>query len=134
MSHITIILGRLSKDPEPISNGQGCKLSIPINEKWKDKSGESRERVTWYDVSVWGKQAESCMAHLVKGRVVQVVGKMQVDEVEKDGVKRRYWGLRADHVQFIPRDTSGQDAAPEEPSEPSEAPTTGDKLDDSIPF
>lgn len=130
----TIIVGRLSKDPEPIANGKGCKLSIPISEKYQ-KDGQQQERTTWYDVTVWDKQADSCLQHLSKGRVVCVVGKMQADEVERDGVKRRYWGLRADRVQFLPGgDRKDAPAAEPQDDQPSDPPAKGEKIDDDIPF
>ena len=60
--HITLI-GNLGRDPELRYTPAGMAvsdLSMATKESWKDQSGEKQERTTWWKVSVWGKQAESC--------------------------------------------------------------------------
>jgi single-strand DNA-binding protein len=56
-------------------------FSVAVNNSWTDTStGELHEMTTWYRVSVWGKQAETCNQYLSKGRKVLVEGKLNADK------------------------------------------------------
>ena len=106
------IAGNLTADPElkTIGSGQLCKLRVATNEKWKDKaSGEKKEKVTYFDVNVWGNHAGACGQYLSKGQPVYVQGSMECREDEKDGVKRKFWSIRADSVQFLGNRADGPD-------------------------
>lgn len=76
--HTTIVSGRISNDPElKYLQGSGaavCNFTIPVTERWKDRSDQWQERTTWYEVAVWGKRGEWCAEWLRKGSVVTVSG------------------------------------------------------------
>lgn len=97
------IYGTLTRDPEAetLPNGTALtKFSIAVNEKFTT-NGESREKVFYFDVTVWGKQAESVAKYLAKGRHVNVQGRLQQDRWEKDGQKRSKVYIVASDVQFL---------------------------------
>lgn len=101
-----IIMGRLGKDPELKTVGQGtsvARLSIALSEKWVDKNGQKHERVDWLSVVVWGKQAENCAKYLSKGRQALVEGKIQVRSYEdkKTQEKKYVTEIIAQKVTFI---------------------------------
>lgn len=99
-----ILIGNLGRDPETkfLPSGQAvCNFSIAINEKWKDRDGEAKERTEWARIVVFGKQAESCGQYLAKGRQVAVNGRMQTREYEKDGQKHWITEVIADRVEFL---------------------------------
>ncbi|MFQ5401561.1 MAG: single-stranded DNA-binding protein, partial [Anaerolineae bacterium] len=84
MSYQSItIVGNLGRDPEMryLENGQAVtNLNVACNRKWTDKAtGEAREEVTWFRVSVWGRQAEAANQYLQKGRQVLVEGRISPD-------------------------------------------------------
>lgn len=73
-----VVVGKLSRDPELKFAASGtavCKLSIPTDRK----VGEERKTV-WWNVTVFGKAAESAGQNLRKGSVVKVEGVLGVDK------------------------------------------------------
>lgn len=97
------LAGNLVSDPEikTIGGTQLCKLRVATNERWKSKDGSKQEKVTYFDVDVWGNHAAPCAQYLSKGQPVYIQGKMECQETEKDGAKRKFWTVRADSVQFL---------------------------------
>lgn len=119
------ICGNLGRDPEIkyLDGNAVCGFSVAVNETWKNKSGEKQEHTEWFQVDVWGGQAEACAKYLAKGRTVLVVGTLKTREYEgKDGEKRRAQSLRAQRVVFL-------GGGPSEKSMPADA-----EQDESIPF
>ena len=58
-----IIIGNLTRDPElrAIPTGtQVANLGVATNRVWKDKEGNKQESVEYHNVSVFGRQAETC--------------------------------------------------------------------------
>lgn len=99
-----IVGGFLTKDPDirftPKGTAVGT-LSLAINEKYKKQDGDEKEQVTFVDITVWGKQAESCKEHLRKGHPLFVEGRLRLEQWEQDGKKRQRLEVVADRVQFI---------------------------------
>lgn len=111
--HQTIALGRLGNDPELkyMPNGTAvCNFSLAVSEHWTDKAtGEKREKATWYRVSVWGAQAESCNEYLGKGSQVMVVGTVEARGYTNNaGEAAASLELRATSVQFTGGKTSSE--------------------------
>ncbi len=108
-----IITGNLGNDPEMryMSDGQAVtNLSIACNRRWTDRaSGEQQEEVTWFRVSVWGRQAEAVNQYLRKGRQVLVEGRLRPDPdtgaprlwTRNDGSVGASFEVVADRVQFL---------------------------------
>ena len=99
-----LLMGNLTRDPEvkytPKGNAVGD-LSIAINDSYKAQDGTIKETVTYVDIEVWGRQAETCKQYLTKGRAVFVEGQLRLDQWEQEGQKRRKLKVRADRVQFL---------------------------------
>ncbi|MHC4840570.1 MAG: single-stranded DNA-binding protein [Planctomycetota bacterium] len=73
-----IVMGNLTRDPEvrTIPSGQSvCDITLAVNEKFKDK-----ENVTFVDITVWGKQAETLARWKKKGEPLLVEGRLQMDK------------------------------------------------------
>lgn len=108
-----VLQGRLGADPElrylpnqtPV-----CNLSIAVSKRWKDKnSGENKEQTHWFDVAVFGAQADACNQHLAKGQQVTVAGELQQDTWQaQDGSKRSKVKVKAHQVSFGPRPQNSQ--------------------------
>ena len=82
MFQTTILIGNLGKEPEMryTSTGQPVTtLSVATNRRYNDANGQSQNETTWFRVSVWGKQAESCNQYLHKGSRVVVEGRLTPD-------------------------------------------------------
>lgn len=139
-----ILLGNLTRDPEVRYTPKGAavaQLGLALNETWTDDAGNKQERVTFVDVTVFGRQAEACGQYLAKGRQALIDGKLQLDQWDdkETGQKRTKLKVVAERVQFIGGSGKRDDAAPAQssatprhtPPPQPDAPAAGD---DNIPF
>lgn len=97
------LIGNLGKDPElkHTQNGTAVvNLSVATTEK-RIVQGSLEEHTEWHRVTVWGKTAEACAAHLAKGSKVHIEGKLQTREYEKNGEKRYATEIVAWNVLFL---------------------------------
>lgn len=134
-----ILIGRLTEKPEVRFTSGGSPvttLRVASGRTFKTKSGEEREETLFIDVTVWGKQAETCGEYLVKGQRVLVEGRLSMRSWETaDKQKRTTYEINAQEVRFMEKPRGGGAAAGEGKPVPSddEAPLpAGD--DDEIPF
>lgn len=104
-----ILVGNLTKDPEgrvvATSDGRETHVvdfGIATNKK---RGGSSFP--TWWRVTVWGRQAETCQQYLSKGRLVLIEGEMQSDEGNpriwegSDGTPHASFEVTAQTVKFL---------------------------------
>jgi single-strand DNA-binding protein len=100
-----VLVGNLTKDPElrSTSGSSLCKLRIAVNTRRKDETGQWTDKPNYFDVTVWGNQAESCAQYLSKGRPVGIDGRLDWREWEAtDGSgKRQAVQIIAESVQFL---------------------------------
>jgi single-strand DNA-binding protein len=133
-----VLVGNLGRDPELRYTPQGtpvCSFSMATNERRKDKSGEMQDQVTWFRVTLWGRQAEAASQYLTKGRPVYIEGRLRVEEwTDRDGKERHTLEVHGTDMQFI----GGNDApraAAVGASRPADANANAEDLaDDDIPF
>jgi len=110
-----MLMGNLTRDPElKTVNGKSSVLEIglAINRTIKSDNGESREEVTFVDVTVWGRTAENVAKYLKKGSSALVEGRLQFDSWQDKATGQNRSKLRvvADSVQFLssPKDAGGE--------------------------
>lgn len=107
-----IIAGNLGKDPEMRYAPSGdavTSFSVATSNKYTDKSGQKVDETTWFRVSVWGKQAETCNQYLKKGKGVLVEGRLIADKAtgspkiwtRQDGTSGASFEIRAENVRFL---------------------------------
>jgi single-strand DNA-binding protein len=133
-----IIVGNLGRDPEMryTASGQAVtSLNVATNRAYTDSSGQKVKETTWFRVSVWGKQAETCNNYLRKGSKVMVEGRLTADPQtggpriwnRQDGTPGTSFEISATSVQFI--DTRSDGAGEMEEGAPA-----GHGGEDEIPF
>ncbi len=108
-----ILMGNLTRDPELRYNPNGtpvANLSIAVNRKYK-QGDEWKEEVSYFDIVVFGKQAENCGQYLSKGQSVLVDGRLQQRRWESEGQKRSKVEVVAENITFMPKRQPGQDDA-----------------------
>ena len=158
-----LLMGNLTRDPEVRYTPKGtaiANLGLAINRNWTTDTGEQREEVTFVDIEVWGRQAETAAQYLSKGRPVFVEGRLRLDswEDKESGQKKNKLKVVAERVQFLgsprpnaefkeqapggepsPRPAAARPARapapPREAVEPEEPPApAAAEGDDNIPF
>ena len=136
-----IIAGNVVRDIEIRYTPRGAAvadMSIAVNRKWRDEaSQEMREEVTYVEVAIWGKTAESCAKYLSKGSACLVEGRLEQQswEDKATGQKRSKLRVVAESVQFIGAKREGGDAPRQQSAPPRQPQTTrrtaADALDDA---
>lgn len=124
-----IVMGNLTRDPELRSTPSGqsvASFAVATNRSWVDGSGERKEAVEYHEIVAWGKLGELANQYLSKGRKVMVVGRLQTQSWEKDGVKRQRTEIVASDINFL--DRPGEGGGEFTPAEPAAA-KSGDKKD-----
>lgn len=84
MHEYHMIIGKLGNEPEMryLPDGRGVtSFSVRTYRSWIDKgSGERVYRTKWWNMSVFGPQADSCYKYLQKGSLVAVEFEMNAEE------------------------------------------------------
>jgi single-strand DNA-binding protein len=111
MFHTIIIIGNLGKDPEMrySPNGQAVtSFSLASNRTYIGNDGQQVKETTWFRITVWGNQAESCNQYLKKGSKVLVEGRLIPDDKgsprvfqRKDGTYGASFEVNAQTVRFL---------------------------------
>lgn len=103
--NLCAITGNLTRDPELRHTPSGaavCDIGVAVNEREKNATtGEWEERPNFFNVTVWGNQAESCANYLAKGRPVAIQGRLRFESWESNGEKRSAVKIVAQTVQFL---------------------------------
>ena len=107
------ILGYLGNDPVMrfTPGGQAVtSFSVATSRSYTNNSGQKVDETTWFRISVWGAQAESCNQYLSKGRPVLVIGRLRPDPqsggprifTRQDGTSGASFEVNALNVRFLP--------------------------------
>jgi single-strand DNA-binding protein len=103
INRVTLV-GRLTRDPElrHLPSGQPVlQLGLAVNGRQRDDAGNWTDKPNFFDVKVFGNQAESLAQHLAKGRRVGIDGRLDWSSWETDGQKRSKVEVIAFQVQFL---------------------------------
>lgn len=86
LNHVTLI-GRLVADPETRATPSGksvCSIRIAVDRKGREKETD------FFGCTAFGQTGDALATYAQKGRLVAIVGKIQLDNyTDKDGVKRQ---------------------------------------------
>ena len=97
-----IIMGRLTRDPELRRTGSGTAVtsfSLACDRDFKSQSGD--KETDFIEVVAWKNTAEFVSKYFGKGRMMIVVGRLQIrDWTDKAGNKRTTAEVVADNVYF----------------------------------
>ena len=110
-------------------------LSIAVNRSEK-RNGAWQDKVSYFDVTVWGKTAENIRPYLHKGKQIAIDGYLDQQRWEKDGVKYSKVVIIADNVQLLGGNENGQQSAPQaqQPAGEYQSAGSGDDFPEDIPF
>ncbi len=138
-----IIMGNLTRDPElrqTQSGSQVAKAGIAVNESMPDGDGGWKDEAHFFDVTFFGKQAESFSKWFKKGRAVLVEGRLNYgswedketgqkrSKVDIVGLRWHFAGGRGDENE------SREPAAAAAPEFPSGGEFKSGTADSEVPF
>ena len=102
MLNQTVLVGRITRDPEVIETEGGSKVSnLTLAVPRSFKNAEGAYATDFIDVTVWNNIAQSTSEYCKKGDLVGVKGRIQTDSYEKDGEKKLLMKVIADRVTFL---------------------------------
>jgi single stranded DNA-binding protein len=105
---------------------------VAVNRTWTDGAGEQQEKVTWFRIAAWRKQAEACHKYLKKGDRVLIVSEI-VDVtpwIDQTGSPRANIEVVPRTVRFLTPRTEVT-GVPDDVPEPS---ANNTPVEDDIPF
>lgn len=114
MNRVTLV-GRLTRPPELRQTAGGTSVcSIRLAVTSRSKRGDTWEdQSNYFDVVVFGKQAETAEQYLSKGRRIGVDGRLSWREWEaKDGTRRQSVEVVAQDVFFLDSKQDGAQGGP----------------------
>ena len=148
-----VLTGNLTKDPElasiPDRDTAVCSLRVACNGRRKNReTGQWENQPNYFDVTVFGAQAENCAKYLKKGRPVAVDGRLRWREwTTQEGQKRQAVDIIGESVQFLGgRDDAGggngfssstqatESDVPIDTGDFDTAPAAAGAAEDDIPF
>ncbi len=108
-----ILIGNLTRDPEVRYTPAGTAVAdfrIAVNNRYK-QGDELKSEVSYIDIVVFGRQAESCGQYLSKGDGVLIDGRLRERRWDtEDGQKRSKYEVVAQNVRFMPKRASALSA------------------------
>jgi single-strand DNA-binding protein len=105
--NVVVITGNLTRDPELRSTGGGtsvCEMRVAVNSRRKNgQTAEWEDKPNYFDVTVFGAQADNCATYLHRGRPVAVEGRLDWREweAEEGKGKRQAVQIIGNTVQFL---------------------------------
>jgi single-strand DNA-binding protein len=143
INRVTLV-GRLTRDPELRHLPSGSpvlQLGLAVNGRQKDEAGNWTDKPNFFDIKVFGNQAEMLSQHLAKGRRVGIDGRLDWSSWEaQDGSKRSKVEVVAFQVQFLDSRGDGGEQGQYIPASDVTAdrsdfaPAGAAAADDDIPF
>ena len=101
--NVVVLVGRLTRDCELKSTPQGtsvCRFSIAVNRR-KRTGDRWEDEVSYFDVVLWGKSAETLKPYLQKGRQVSIEGELRQNRWDQDGKTVSKVEVVANNVQLL---------------------------------
>jgi len=103
-----IFIGNLTQDPESGITQSGtkyCRFTIAVGRSF------DKEKTDFFSCTAWEKKAEVIEKYVKKGNKLSVVGRLEINEGEKDGVKTKYYSVIVEDIEFL---TPKSDTVPHE--------------------
>jgi single-strand DNA-binding protein len=110
-----MLIGNLGRDPEMSYTPNGLavtKFSLAVRNYVRSQNNQSNERqddTVWYNVTAFGKQAETTNTYLKKGSKVYVEGRINPRKyTDRNGAERISLDVTLNDMEFLtPKDGQG---------------------------
>jgi single-strand DNA-binding protein len=130
------LVGNLGSDPEMRYTPSGLPVttfSLAVSKSWTTQDGQRQDKTTWFRITAWRAQAETCSKYLTKGQRVLVAGELDEARIwtDKEGNPRVSLEVTAQVVRFLSTraDSMGGSSGPSAQENNSEV-----SAEEDIPF
>ena len=100
-----LLIGNVGKDPEIkyLESGIMCAtFSLATTERYRSKTGESKEVTEWHNIVCWRSLAEIVEKYIKKGSQLFIEGRIQTRSWEDSNNQKRYTTeIVADKIQML---------------------------------
>ena len=106
-----IIVGNLTRAPELRSLQSGttiAELGLAVNDRRRGQNGDYVEETSFFDVTVWGRNAEVVRDYTQKGSPILVEGRLKQETWEQEGQKRSKVKIVAERIVLLSFNNNGQ--------------------------
>jgi len=120
-----ILIGNVGKDPivreisSPTGNFKSANFSLACSEKWKDKSGEKREKTEWINCQATNGLAGIIEKYVGKGDKLYIEGKYKTSTWERKGEKQYMTFVEVLTMEML--GSRNRDQSPTNNNEPQQA-------------
>lgn len=133
-----VISGNIGGKPvlrQTAGGNQVLSFSVAVNDRYKDESGEWKDRPNWVGCTMFGNRAASLSRFLAKGTKVAIEGKLRWSQWEtQDGGKRSKLEVVVDELEFMSRNENGSQGQAYGRGEVIQPAMETVPYDDEIPF
>ncbi|MCR4860234.1 MAG: single-stranded DNA-binding protein [Bacteroidales bacterium] len=112
-----MLIGNVGRDPnvrylEGNNPGaQGRKVAtftLATTERYRDRSGETRENTEWHNIVAWGQPADVCERFVHKGTQLYIEGRLRTRKyTDSQGVEKYTTEINVDTLQLLGRRDDG---------------------------
>ena len=110
MINMVMLVGRIASDTEYVERDNGnkyLKITLAVNRKFKAADGTYH--TDFIDCILWNNFAVNVNNYCSKGDLIGIRGRLQVDYVEKDGIKKKYTEVVAENITFLSTKKSNEE-------------------------
>ncbi len=108
-----MLIGNVGRDPEVRylegnnPGAQGRKVAtftLATSERFRDRSGETRENTEWHNIVAWGQPAEVCERFVRKGTQLYIEGRLRTRKyTDRNGQEKYTTEINVDTLQLLGR-------------------------------
>lgn len=131
MINSVALVGRAGKDPDSKSFSSGAKcvnLTMAVNRPTKEKETD------WFDIQLWGLQAEIAEKYIKKGHLFGIQGNLKQETWEKDNQKHSKIVVVGHVLRLMQPKSEGGAEGPPADEQPAQADIFGSQSHSSTPF
>ena len=107
-----MLIGNVGNDPEiryldsnpqsPQGSAKVASFRLATTERYRDRSGETRENTEWHSIVAWRSNADLVEKFVHKGSQIYVEGKLRTRQwTDQTGNKRFTTEIQADNIQLL---------------------------------
>ena len=108
-----MLIGNVGRDPEVRylegnnPGAQGRKVAtftLATSERFRDRSGETRENTEWHNIVAWGQPADVCERFVRKGTQLYIEGRLRTRKyTDRNGQEKYTTEINGDTLQLLGR-------------------------------